>query len=383
MNVPLLDSPASERSNMLQSLFDLSIVGLRRMFLPEHGVFCDRLVQRNGELERQGISHRYTLMTLLGLYRYELMGGRSGFAVRDLTIELVRDTAWLESTGDLGLLLWACSEIAPDELEGCVQRTRATAALDQSAEAESALTMEIAWFLTGISTLVLAQPSQRQKWEAIARHCYALLKGNRGQSGFFGHRKASSGVAGALRGRIGSFADQVYPCIALAKYGQAFEIDEALTLAVACAQAICNAQGSLGQWWWHYDAPTGRIVQRYPVYSVHQEAMGPMALFAVKEATGRDFDRSVMKGLEWISGSNELRQDFRDPEVGVVWRCLRFRNKMSMLQYEAQFLLNAAPEESWRRRLSVLRECRPYELGWLLYAFCRVKPEGVLVNAAN
>ena len=64
MNVPLLDSPASERSNRLQSLFDLSIVGLRRMFLPEHGVFCDRLVQRNGELERQGISHRYTPMTL-------------------------------------------------------------------------------------------------------------------------------------------------------------------------------------------------------------------------------------------------------------------------------------------------------------------------------
>src|SRR6185295_12279489 len=145
-----------------------------------------------------------------------------------------------------------------------------------------------------------------------------------------------------------------------------------------CAQAICDAQGPQGQWWWHYDAPTGRVVQRYPVYSVHQEAMGPMALFAVKEATGKDFDQAALKGLEWIDGRNELKEDLRDPQIGVVWRCLRFPTTTSMLRQEARFFLHWQAEPRPMRGLTVLRECRPYELGWLLYAFCRVKPEGVV-----
>ena len=48
----------------------------------------------------------------------------------------------------------------------------------------------------------------------------------------------------------------------------------------------------MGEWPWHYDSVTGRVVSRYPVFSVHQHAMGPMMLFAASEATGVDFSRS-------------------------------------------------------------------------------------------
>ena len=41
-----------------------------------------------------------------------------------------------------------------------------------------------------------------------------------------------------------------------------------------CAHGLCQAQGALGQWWWHYDSLRGRVFEGYPVFSVHQHGMG-------------------------------------------------------------------------------------------------------------
>jgi hypothetical protein len=98
--------------------------------------------------------------------------------------------------------------------------------------------------------------------------------------------------------------------------------------------------------------------------------MGPMALFAVSEATGHDFTAHAMKGLEWIDGRNERREDLRSSDVGVVWRCIRFDGRASMLRNEAGlFRRGPLPRGVPLQGLTTLHECRPYELGWLLYAF--------------
>jgi hypothetical protein len=65
-----------------------------------------------------------------------------------------------------------------------------------------------------------------------------------------------------------------------------------------------------------------------------------------------------------------------DRNLGVIWRGLRRKGPSQyVLQisrllhyYEMPFLaklVNAAPG------LTIQYECRPYHLGWLLYAFCR------------
>ena len=76
---------------------------------------------------------------------------------------------------------------------------------------------------------------------------------------------------------------------------------EALQNSLQCANAICNLQGPLGQWWWHYDSMTGRVAERYPVYSVHQHAMAPMALFAAQDACNADFREPNLQraGVDW------------------------------------------------------------------------------------
>jgi hypothetical protein len=182
---------------------------------------------------------------------------------------------------------------------------------------------------------------------------------------------------------LGSFADQVYPIYAFAWAHRAFgsgafaasgasgasgAFAGALEIANSCAENICREQGELGQWWWHYDARTGKAVGKYPVYAVHQHAMAPLALFALADAGGRDSSRPLYLGLEWIYGANELKVDMRDAGENVVWRCIR-PGKARRYVDEALAMLNVSPKPKTPKELHVLHECWPYELGWLIYAF--------------
>src|SRR5262249_20345113 len=145
-----------------------------------------------------------------------------------------------------------------------------------------------------------------------------------------GHLGRSVSWSGWLRGSIGSFADQVYPIYAMTRLAQACDTQEPLARALDCAHAICHAQGPLGQWWWHYHARRGHVVRRYPVFTVHQDGMAPMALFALGQATGQNFSRHIYKGLQWDFGNNELAQDMRDESTNLIWRSIFPKPKSKM-----------------------------------------------------
>ncbi|MGB6729296.1 MAG: hypothetical protein WBE74_25600, partial [Terracidiphilus sp.] len=194
-----------------------------------------------------------------------------------------------------------------------------------------------------------------------------ILERNCGHSGIYGHLTLSSPVRGYVRRRIGSFADQVYPTIALARLSQVLDDKDARARALLTAKTMCRLQAPLGEWSWHYDSATGKVVSRYPVYSVHQHAMAPMMLFAAGDAAGCDFSDAIFKGLAWISGNNELHRDFIEPSLGLVWRCIYlppFNVYTDAALRFAQLRRGTASAQ-----LKIRYECRPYELGWLLYAF--------------
>jgi hypothetical protein len=229
--------------------------------------------------------------------------------------------------------------------------------------------MELAWFLSGLAHAMLSSPATRHELMDQAVRTYELLANNQGDHGVFGHVATRSTLAGVLRGRIGSFADQVYPIYALTRFAQAGGASSAFRRAQDCAEAICRAQGPLGQWWWHYDAATGRVVQTYPVYAVHQDGMAPMALFALGEAIQLDFSGPIYIGLGWIGGENELGSDLCDTSSGVIWRNIHRRSNWRKYYHEVRELVRPAGNAESDEDLKILFECRPYHLGWLLYAF--------------
>jgi hypothetical protein len=358
----ILAAPGAEAR--VTDLVELAIRGLEPMYDDEKGLFCHRLKRTPAGNVREGISQRYTVMTLLGLLRAESAGYQSPVDIGVTIDALYRNTAWVDSIGDLGLLLWL-SSVSSRKSDTFYATFDLENALRNYSDTRKRLTMELSWFLTGLTYAGRAEEKQRPYLERLAQQTYTLLQSNQGKHGFFGHMAKWNSLAGAVRGQVGSFADQVYPIFAMAHFGQVFGMTEALQNSLQCANAICRAQGPLGQWWWHYDSVTGRVVGRYPVYSVHQHAMGPMALFAAEDAGNADFREPIYKGLGWIGGANELHQDLEDESASLIWRCIRPPKSTSYLARVAVLMGRERTEETFE----IVHECRPYELGWLLYAF--------------
>lgn len=357
-------SPASKQLE-LKPLLDLALRGLSPMFYADRQLFCYRLHSTAQGLVPEGISPRYTMMTLLGLHQAEAAGMASPFDYDRIFGALTHDTEWITCAGDLGLLLWTCALVFPHRLKELTARADLSLVLARYPDVQVRSTMELAWLLAGLSHAKLAGTGEVAQHARLAARVFELLKENQGRSGAFGHGASGWSATSSWRGWIGSFADQVYPIYACSKYKEAYGVGDALRTATACAEVICREQGPLGQWWWHYDASQGRAIGKYPVYSVHQDGMAPLALYALSEAGGPDFDEPIGRGLRWIWGQNELGESLCDEDNSVIWRCI---HPAPMRKYSSEMLamlhLPASPG-----RLRILQECRPYHFGWLLYAF--------------
>lgn len=364
----LIEQERMTGGRSVADLCDMAAVGLVPMLDPEKKIFCDVYNRTENGMIRERLSPRYTMMTLLGLIRYQRSGRKSPVDIPPVLDVLLKDTSWIGGAGDLGLLLWTCAELAPERLPELYHEVGAQGALTRFSDGQQGSTMEVAWYLTGIASCYLAGHCDLPGLAEQVIAARQILEENCGVSGAYGHLSRNKSLAGRFRGRIGSFADQVYPTIAFARLSMALQDEKARRMALRTAENMCELQGPLGEWFWQYDSVTGRVVSRYPVYSVHQHAMGPMMLFEASEATGDDFSAAIYKGLAWISGDNELRGDFVEPSLGLVWRCIYLEPMDAYVDAAMRFLqVRRGPADG--SRLKVRHECRPYELGWLLYAF--------------
>jgi hypothetical protein len=136
-----------------------------------------------------------------------------------------------------------------------------------------------------------------------------------------------------------------------------------------CAQQLTQMQGPLGEWWWIYNVPKGRVTEPFPIYSVHQHGMAPMALRRLKQAGGLNFEAACRKGISWLV-QNQLQRDMVDEDATLIWRSIRRAHLGRFITTYNQIsgMFGIFPNHSSKRRLQIDWECRPYELGWLLYA---------------
>jgi hypothetical protein len=359
------------RPQEVRRLISLAADGLRLMFDRDEQLFCHRFILTSAGCVQEGLSPRYSVMTLLGLKKLEAAGIVSLVDMEECFQTLLRNTDWVRGVGDLGLLIWMTAIFKPDQVEALLQRFCWTTALQRYRDSRQARTMELAWFLTGLAYAARLSPNLAERLTDTCVDTYHRLRANQGEHGFFGHMGSEQSLVGRMRGHIGSFADQVYPIFAMSKLVSFLHVEEAIKPALECGNAICLAQGNLGQWWWLYDSHHAKLSSGYPVYSVHQHGMAPMALFALAEVTGICFDAPIFRGLEWIYGTNELSLDMRDSAHKTIWRCQQARARQSKYWSIASSVWRSSSTVRPKSDLEVLHEQRPYEYGWLLFAFAR------------
>jgi hypothetical protein len=175
---------------------------------------------------------------------------------------------------------------------------------------------------------------------------------------------------------VACYADLVYPIQAFSYHYQATRRQDSIEMARRCAKVMCSLQGPAGQWWWHYNARIGSVIEGYPVYAIHQDAMGPMCLFALEDACGQRHHDAVEKSVGWLIRTPELGGgSLVDVREGLIWRKVARHepNKLvRTLQATASKLhpslrvpgLDSISKPNW-----IDYESRPYHMGWLLHAF--------------
>jgi hypothetical protein len=352
-------------AKFIEELRALSFRLLERMYKPEEKIFAFKLQKRGEQIGQEGISRRYTAITIIGLAPEEEHAVRKvlhGQTLRDLCVKMVSDSAQWTNIGDIALTAWAAAAVGIDR-DACWKRIQQLDPMHASHP-----TVEIAWVLAAAS--IDREFRNDDLREAVAER---LLSSFDHHAGIFPHMLGEA--SGARFRHVSCFADLVYPTHALAHYSRRTSDRAALHAANRCAEQFCRLQGEAGQWWWHYDVRTGKMVEGYPVYSVHQHAMGPLALVAVKDAGGNDFSQPLIKGLNWMKSCPELNGgSLIDPANDIMWRKVARKepNKLSrMMQGAASSVHSSLRVPAVFTPGSIDYEVRPYELGWLLYAFPR------------
>jgi len=294
-------------------LLDIAERGLRGMHADGEFVFTMRGTRADAggwRLSPAGTSRRYAAITALGLLRQPDAVQRSvlgGETAQDLIARLAKQLPEISNVGDVALICWAAAEAGHEAVEPALRRLA-----ELQAAQVPGFVVEAAWVL---SALVAARASAEVE-EPLARARGRLLAAR--SKRLYPH--VIGGDASWFRSNVGSFAAQVYPVQALARLHRSADDREALATANSVADSICSLQGAEGQWWWHYDARTGGVVEKYPVYTVHQHAMGPMALLDLAEAGGDDHLDSICRGVRWLASRPESAEALLLDDPAITWR---------------------------------------------------------------
>lgn len=366
-----LASRAPETGIRVGHLCELALRGLQDMSVGAGMVVQTmRGVESGGRriLRPEGHNLRYAAIVALGLSRLGEDAQRQvlkGSTAADLATISVDRAASSGDVGAIALAAWAAAEAAGTCASELFDLLGIMLMPGRAVE-----TVSCAWALTA----ALAARRLGDTDALIALAADRLLAGQ-ATTGLFPHVLPAA-AQGWGRAHVGCFADEIYPVQALARLFAVGGDGHALAAAEACAMRLCALQGEAGQWWWHYDIRDGSVIEGYPVYSVHQHAMAPMALLDLWEASGDDrWWQNVIRGFRWIDRHPETSASLVSEPYGLIWRKIGRRETGKAARTISAFTTGV--KRGWHLpALDVVfppdrvdHECRPYELGWLVYAW--------------
>lgn len=331
----------------------------------DDGVYCFDRDARNAV--NRGRSLRYTLMVALGFWRAEQAGYVMPRHSGDLADIVMRHAGGL-TPGDRGLALWLLTRLEDPRAEALVVGLTALS----DAELAPLEGMEIGWLVIGAAH---ARGAGLPGAEALHDRMVQVLRSRRAdRSPLYHHLGTRKG-----RGLLPNFATQIYSLLALAESVRVANDSLDLADAKRLADLLVELRRGDGGWPWLYHAERGTVVEAYQVYSVHQDAMAPMALFALAEVTADDgYARAGADGLPWCYGHNELGVQFYDAQQRFAHRAIKRRGWADRSEL---WVNTAAALAGTRRRVQLGQPelnatCRPYHQGWIIEAWAGREQRG-------
>jgi len=350
----------------LAALVPVALHGLSQMQDEGTGLFSHKaFVNCHGQLTNCGANALYTAACAIGLQsvpggRSEPHAGQTRQALGALVRAEENDPAVMATT------LW-----------GCVSAERAEAprladVLVARAQPQRWSSMQLGLALAGLSRWIRAGEDQGGRATYAARAIATELERR-----YVRPARVFAATSGRRSYQFGmtSFASQVYPILGLCELAEATATEPSATVRHVC-DFLVHTQGRLGQWWWFYSTRAPKVIEGYPVYSVHQDAMAAMALLPATRLGIGDYREPISAGLQWIGGANELGRSMINRRAGVIYRAVQraggdadgfagWSRQQRAAAHRAGLCGRHRPAPT---ALEVLQECRSYHLGWLLLA---------------
>lgn len=353
----------------MSPLVSYTLRGLLHCYQPEQFCWSYSCHFGNAKVVNESIPPRdcfYTLNVILGL---AVAGPEAWQGTYDLPGLLHYNAARLKTLNvrayALGMALWAAARLGERLNNKTVDYIYAL--IHNRKRWEYYTAQDAGMILSGLCEQKLCNMQPQDKIaHALFRHIrmYYLT-----ENGLF--RNNAHGV----RKNYTSFASQCYLINACYLYGRAYDNIEALAIADKVTKRMLELQGEDGSWPWFYHAPSASVVDEYELYSVHQHGMSSLFLTIAEQRGIPGAREAIYKGFSWIDGQNILGRTMTVPELGLFYRSIVRKNeKRSRIRRALRSLRwskSAKPDAMKPETLTVRRECRSYELGWLLYSFAK------------
>ena len=345
-----------------------SIDFLERSYDPERALFSySSSLTPNGftnDFDHPAVI-RYTINSLLGLQEAAAAGetGRPVDAYPDmLHAFLKKNLAAVNDWADKGLLLvlltreeaksTEASQLV-SEIGGFVERDDTTVDLQS-----------MAWMLWGTS---LAARTGWSEADTIARKLFTRI-----HSRYLDRNSllARHSLARYRRDLV-SFGGTVYYLRALHEYATTTGDEYAHTLFDWGVKRVIEMQGPLGEWPWMLSVSRAAIVDPYPVFSVHQDAMAMLFLLPALDRDVPGAMEAISSSCLWVGGRNELSKNLVNEDPFFICRSIR---RIEKNERARRYLRQFAPKkDGWRAaprdQVEVNPESRSYHIGWILFAW--------------
>lgn len=361
---------------------------LREMYDPETGRFSATTSVIDGRYVNRFLTSpglRHSVNSLLGLAKASGAGYDGWDVEASLDLFLEKNRRLIGNAGDDGLLLWALTEARHSEAEAWCRRVFAHS--ENMVAARNALPLQdVCWMLSGLSQRAMVDGDTVSARRA--RDLYELLHTHYMDSDTLFPRHLPTG----RRASLVSFGAIVYFLRALSDFYSLSHDEHALALFCELTTRVIRQQGSLGEWSWLYHAPSGRAVERYGVYSVHQEAMAMLFLLPALSLDVPGAETAIRRSYSWILGDNELQKPMWRDEPFLVYRSIRrtlplawgsstsriggigrvMDRGSTVAHAVSSVVLGMEARTASRRSVEINSECRSYEMGWTAYVWAGV-----------